>query len=70
MDRSGVMTWEAYKESLLETLNSLPPLKIIGDPPSVEIKGRVFDLLSDSDDSVRVAMTTEHESKSKKVSGC
>ena len=29
--RSGIVTWEALQESILETIDSLPPIRIIYD---------------------------------------
>ena len=67
---SGVVTWEALRESLLETINSLPPLRIIGAPPFGSVNGGVGDLPSDGDESDWVAPTKNLKGKSEEGGDC
>ena len=68
--RSGLVTWEALRESLLETINSLPPLKIRGDPPFGSVNGSVCDLPSDGDESGGFAAAKNLKGKSEESGGC
>ena len=68
--RSGIVTWEGLRESLLETLNSLPPLKITGDPSPGSVNGNVGDLPSDDGESSWVAVANNLKGKGEELGGC
>ena len=68
--RSDIVTWEGLRESLLETINSLPPLKIIGDPSPGSVNGSVGDFPSDGGESGWVAATKNLKGKGEENGGC
>ena len=48
---------ETLKETVIETIDSLPPMRVIGDVPACRIDGRFSDFSPDTFDSFRVAKT-------------
>ena len=53
--KSGVMTWEGFQEAMRESLNSIPPMPILGDPIISDFERRVLKSSSDGSDDDMVA---------------